>query len=272
MLPRIQTDSVILDYNEAGSGLPIVFVSGITEGKEAFVFQTRGLSDRYGVISYDLRGGLKRASDYTLDLLVDDLSKLLDALGIDNAIIAGHSFGGFIAMQFALQHPDRASALVLVSAFPAAPPSHPEHTLAMISSAGHSFYRSVGASIKVHLAHLLGSRASEIRTMENEVEAVRAVAQQAKKLPRRTINQRMKIVQKTDLRSALPEIMAPTLIIVGAQDRSFFLSSAQELYEGIPDAALEIMEEGGHFCFLTHYDQFNAIIDDFLTPRLAKIA
>jgi hypothetical protein len=62
-----------MDYIEEGTGMPIVFIPGLAEFKEAFAYQTRGLHEHYRVISYDVRRGLKRVTDYTLDLLVNDL-------------------------------------------------------------------------------------------------------------------------------------------------------------------------------------------------------
>jgi len=268
---RIQINTLTVDYSEAGSGMPVVFIPGITELKEAYAFQFRGLQDSYRIISYDVHRGLKRSADYTLDLLVNDLHNLLDALKLSSTAICGHSFGGLIAMRFAIRFPERTNALVLVSAFPVSPESHQERLLGWISSAGHPFHKSLGTSFKVHISRLLGRKTSGVLAMQDQIAAVRAIAAQATKVSRATINQRMRIIQKTDFRPVLSQIQSPTLVVVGAKDRSFFLSSAQELYESIPDASLEVVEGSGHFCFLTRHDQFNAAVDEFLTERLAEI-
>ena len=271
-LPKISAGNLIIDYNEAGVGMPLVFIPGITEFKEAFQFQFLGLQDSYKIISYDVRQGLKRAGEYNLDLLVEDLRKFLDALDITSAVICGHSFSGYIAMQFAIQHPERTSALVLISGFPSVPQEPADRFLASISATGHPFHASIGAKFKLHMTRLLSGRTQRALAMEYEVAAVRMIARQAAKTSRTTINQRMRILQKADFRSSLSEIVTPTLVIVGAKDRAFFLSSSQELYENIPDATLEVIEGGGHFCFLTRHDQFNAALDEFISDRLAEIS
>ncbi|HUV03680.1 MAG TPA: alpha/beta hydrolase [Armatimonadota bacterium] len=270
-MSRIQIKALVLDYSESGTGVPVVFIPGITESKEAFAFQLCGLGDSYRVISYDVHRGLKRSADYTLDLLVNDLRMLLDALKVDSAAICGHSFGGLIAMQFAVQFPERTKALVLVSAFPTSPELRQDRLLGWISSAGHPFHKSLGTSFKVHISRLLGRRTSGALAMRDQVSAVRGIAAQAAKVSRATVNQRMRIIQKTDLRPALSQIQAPTLVVVGAGDRSLFLSSAQELYESIPEASLEVIESGAHFCFLTRHDRFNTAVDEFLTEHLAQL-
>ncbi|MHB1001730.1 MAG: alpha/beta fold hydrolase [Armatimonadota bacterium] len=271
-MPKINVGNLIVDYHEAGIGMPVVFIPGITEFKEAFHFQFLGLQDTYRVISYDLRQGLKKSSEYTLDLLVEDLRRLLETLDITSAVICGYSFGALIAMQFALQYPSMTNALVLVSGFAAAPADSPERFLAGISVTGHPFHRSLGTRFKLHMARLIGGKTQRALTMEYEASAVRMLARQAEKTSRTTVNQRMRIIQKSDFRSALSDILRPTLVIVGAKDRAFFLASAQELYENIPDTALEVIEGGGHLCFLTRHDLFNAALDDFLSERLAEIS
>lgn len=271
-MPRAHTGSFSVDYCEAGSGMPIIFIPGLTEFEESFAFQFHGLDDSYRVISYNLRRGLKRASDYTLDLLVNDLEKLLDALKLNNAVICGHSFGALVAMQFSIRHPEATNALILVSAFPSPPDVSQSRFVSWVSAADHPFHKSFGMSLKVKISQLLGARTMGAVAMQDEVSAVKTIARQALKTSATSITQRMNIIQNTDLRPSLSQVQAPTLVIAGAKDRSFFLSSAQHLYENIPDATLEVIEGGGHFCFLTRHDRFNTAVDEFLTERLAAIS
>ena len=269
-MTRIQINSLTIDYSEAGTGVPIIFIPGLTEFKEAFVFQFRGLEDSYRTISYDLRRGLKRATDYSLDLLVEDLRKLLEALKLNSAVICGHSFGAMIAAKFAIQHPEQTDALILASGFASAPQVPQDRLVSWISSTGHPFHRSLGTAFKVQMARLL-ARGSSLG-MQDEVAAIRMIARQSAKTSQIAINQRLRIIQKTNLRGELDQILAPTLVIVGGRDKSFFLSSAQELYESISDASLEVIEGAGHFCFLTRHDQFNTAVDEFLTEHLAELS
>jgi pimeloyl-ACP methyl ester carboxylesterase len=272
LLPTIRVNTTTVDYYEAGTGLPVILIPGITEFKEEFVSQFHGLSNSYRLISYDPRRGLKRASDYTLDMLVEDLRRLMSALGLHGAVICGHSFGGLVAMEFALQYPDLAKALVLVSSYASVPHIPADELVAATSSAGHPFHRGIGTAFKLRIARLLGRKTAGTVAMEDEVSAIRTVARQAEKTSKTTIYERMKIIQKTDLRDRLPLIEMPTLVIAGAKDRAAFLSSAQQLYESIPNAALEVLEGTAHFCFLTRHDQFNTVVDDFLTSRLAEMS
>lgn len=271
-MPRINAGNLTIDYIESGDGMPVIFIPGITEFKEAFQFQLAGLRSRYRVVGYDLRQGLKRHADYTLDLLVDDLHRFIRSLNLSGAVICGHSFGGLIAMQHAIRYPHMTKALVLISAFPSSPDDASESFLSSISAISHPFHRSIGAKLKMHMTKLIAGGTPHAIAMEYEVSAVRAIARQAVKTSRTTIDQRMRIIQKTDLRPFLSEIQTPTLVVAGANDGPYFLSSAQELYESISDASLDVLEGGGHLCFATRHDQFNAALDEYLNERLAEIS
>ncbi len=252
--------------------MPVVFVPGLTEFKESFVYQFRGLEDTYRVISYDLRRGLKRADDYTLDLLVEDLQKLFQALDIRRAVICGHSFGGLVAMKYAAKYPESTDALVLVSSFPSPPHASANRLVKWMSSTEHPYQKSLGTKLKMQLSRLFGVKTSNAMVMEDQVQAVRMIAHQASKTSQTTISQRLKIIQNTDLRGILSDIQAPTLIVAGAKDRQCFLSAARDLYEGIPKASLEVIEDAAHLCFVTRHDLFNTLLDDFLSDRLAEIS
>lgn len=271
-MPRINAGNLTIDYIENGEGMPVIFIPGITEFKDAFQFQLPGLMNRYRAISFDIRQGLKRHNEYTLDLLVDDLHRFIQALNLSGAVICGHSFGGLIALQYAIRYPHMTKALALISAFAAPPADASERFLLSISAISHPFHKSIGARLKMHMTKLFAGGTPHAIAMEYALSAVREIARQAEKTSQTTINQRLRIIQKTDFRSCLNNIQSPTLVVAGAKDRPFFLSSAQELYENIPDATLEVIENSGHFCFLTRHDQFNAILDEFLNKRLAEIS
>lgn len=271
-MPRIHINNFAVDYIGSGHGVPIIFIPGITEYKEAFTFQFGGLQDSYRVISYDLRRGLKRSQDYTLNLLVEDLRLFIKALGLTSAVICGHSFGGLVAMRFAAMYPEQTRALILVSSFPTLPPKvSAEHFLNTISSIDDPLRTSFVTRFRVFLDRVFNRTTAGALAMEHQVEAVMEVAREAMKTSRATITQRLNIIRTTDLRPVIPQITSPTLIVAGAKDNAYLLSSAQEMYQRMQDANLEVIEGAGHFCFLTRHDQFNMAVDEFLTGLLGEI-
>ena len=102
----------------AGSGPdPVVCLHGITAQHRAFNALARHLMDSRGLVGVDLRGrgdSAKPESGYGLEAHAADVIRVLDHLGLENAVIAGHSMGGFVALKAALTHADRVRALVLL--------------------------------------------------------------------------------------------------------------------------------------------------------------
>jgi pimeloyl-ACP methyl ester carboxylesterase len=115
---------------DAGEGTPVVLLHGLTATRRYVVMGSKNL-ERSGhrVIAYDARGHGKSlpAAPYGYDTLADDLSAVLDDRGIDRAVLAGASMGAHTLVRFALEHPDRAAALVIIT--PAYEPDTPERDL-----------------------------------------------------------------------------------------------------------------------------------------------
>jgi pimeloyl-ACP methyl ester carboxylesterase len=103
---------------EAGDGVPVVLLHGLTATRRYVVMGSRNL-ERGGhrVVMYDARGHGRSepASSYGYDALAEDLRAVLDDRGIDRAVVAGASMGAHTAVRFALEHPERAAALVLIT-------------------------------------------------------------------------------------------------------------------------------------------------------------
>ena len=117
-MPRIQADGLNFHYQQAGAGPDVVLIHGVTGDLSIwFLCQAMGVLARwFRVTAYDLRGhGYSDVptSGYTSADEAGDTLAIMDALGIDRAMLVGHSFGGVIAMHAAVLHPDRIEAVVL---------------------------------------------------------------------------------------------------------------------------------------------------------------
>ena len=112
---------------EAGEGVPVVLLHGLAATRRYVVMWSKNLErNGHRVVMYDARGhGRSEPADsYGYDALATDLLAVLDDRGIDRAVLAGASMGGHTIARFALEHPERAAALVLIT--PAFDPEQPE--------------------------------------------------------------------------------------------------------------------------------------------------
>ena len=103
---------------EAGEGVPVVLLHGLTATRRYVVMGSKNL-ERGGhrVVMYDARGhGRSEPGDgYAYDRLAEDLLAVLDDRGVDRAVLAGASMGAHTIVRFTLEHPERAAALVLIT-------------------------------------------------------------------------------------------------------------------------------------------------------------
>jgi pimeloyl-ACP methyl ester carboxylesterase len=118
-LPRVQTNQTNLYYETVGAGEAILFLHGFTGSRQDWVNQMKAVQNNYRGIALDFRGHGKSEApaeekDYSIYLNCEDVYQLLNHLGIDNCCLVGHSMGGFTALQFTLDHPEKVRGLVLV--------------------------------------------------------------------------------------------------------------------------------------------------------------
>ena len=118
---NIRSGGVTLAGEEAGEGIPVVLLHGLTATRRYVVMGSRAL-ERSGhrVVAYDARGhgastGPEDPHAYDYDDLVDDLRAVLDDRGIDRAVLAGASMGAHTAVRMALDHPERVAGLVIAT-------------------------------------------------------------------------------------------------------------------------------------------------------------
>lgn len=100
-----------------GSLGPILCVHGITANCRCWDVLAEVLAPQYRVLAMDLRGrgrSEKPAKGYSLETHLRDMNGLIDDLGIDRAVVMGHSLGAFIGLAFAAQYPERVNRLILI--------------------------------------------------------------------------------------------------------------------------------------------------------------
>lgn len=114
---RAKVDSVELEYEVAGSGEPVLLISPVVAGAFAPLLSEPALVDRYRLIRYHRRGwggSTHTAAPVGIADHAADAAGLIEFLGIGQAHVAGHSSGGAIALQLALDRPDLVHSLVLL--------------------------------------------------------------------------------------------------------------------------------------------------------------
>jgi pimeloyl-ACP methyl ester carboxylesterase len=231
-----------------GAGPPLVYVPGMDGTGQLFYRQLPALARRFRVATYRLRDAATR-----METLVGDLAAVLRAASPagEPAVLVGESFGGTLALSFALAHPERVRALVILNSFPFFRPQHRLHLavagLAVMPWGAMRLVRRLTA-FRLHSPH---THRAEIR------EFLRRTARTTKL---GYVN-RLRILTTYDLRERLRELCAPTLFL--AADRDHLIPSvaqARLMAERVPDAAVRVLDGHGHSCFLAHDLDLDAIL------------
>jgi len=122
-MPKTLINGINLYYEDNGKGFPVLFMHGFSGTTRSWDGQVGAFSKKYRFITFDMRGhGQTDAPDdlsqYTLNIVIEDIHQLLQYLGIQKAIIGGLSLGGYLTVHFYYQHPDMTAAIILIDTGP----------------------------------------------------------------------------------------------------------------------------------------------------------
>jgi pimeloyl-ACP methyl ester carboxylesterase len=247
-MPHLDRDGVRIHYREAGSG-PLVL---ITHGYSATSYMWRdtldALADRHHAIAWDIRGhggsdSPAKAARYSREASLDDMAALLDHAGAPDAILVGHSLGGYLSLSFLAEYPQRVRALVLVGTGPGY--RNPEARAGWNQQAegrARFFERQGLAGLETPAAH-----GGEHRSAAGLALAARGILTQHDGL----------------VMERLPEIQVPTLIIVGENDTPF-RGASDYMEKRIPGARQVVIAAAGHMPNLDQPQAFTAALEQFL--------
>ncbi len=249
----LKSDDADLFVTSFGSGPKTIVAHGGWVGSgELWQPPFEDLSRRWRTVTYDHRGTgatINRAPAITFELLVSDLFRVLDALGIDTCVLAGESAGVFVVLEAALRQPARFSGLVLVDG-------------------RYQGGKSAGATRFIE-----GCKSNFEATMEMFVNACmpeehcEAERRWGKQIVMRSDGpsavQLMECLEPVQLEQRLGQIQLPTLLIHGSRDIITLLASSQNLAQKLPNSKLVTLEGAGHVPTVTRPAEVARAIEDF---------
>lgn len=258
-MPRLTVNNIGMHYVEAGQGSPLLLLHGVGGSHEMWLSIIPELAKSYRVIAADHRGhgaSDKPGGSYTINLFCADWLALMDALKVDRAHFLGLSMGGAIAMRLALEHPGRVRSLVLVDtwAFP-----HPDflallrQRLAMLAAGDLAAYAEVAVP-QVYSPAFIAANPQVMAEYRTRVA----------KLNPDSVRGAVDACITHDMRGKLGEIQAPTLVVVGSEDRLTPAFHSEYLARSIPKARLAIIDGSGHIPHLERPREFLRIVTEFL--------
>ena len=276
----LQTRCGPIEYQEAGAGVPLLAVHGSGGGHDQGMAFAGALANRgIRVIAMSRFGYLRTPmpADASADAQADSHVCLLDALGIRQAGVMGGSAGAPSALQMAIRHPDRVTALVLLVPIAYKPPTQAdsappmpawvENTMVQLISSDFLFWVALHVAreqvIKVVLAtppELLTTASPQERARVNAMlDNILPVSARAEGLRSDTA------VGKHLAPAPLESIHVPTLIVTARDDRYGTYASAEYTASRIAGAKFVGFDRGGH-TWVGHDDEVMAEIVKLLGP------
>ena len=252
-------NGITVSYTDSGGDGPVVVLShGYLMDSSMFEPQVAALAPEYRVITWDERGhgGTGATGPFSYWDSASDLLALLDHLGIGQAVLGGMSQGGFISLRAALKAPERVRGLILIDSQagledPAAVPAYEEMEGIWLEQ-GPEPVRDVVASI------ILGPPDGPV-DYAPWFAKWDAIDREEMAYPFRCL------VDRDDITGRLGEISCPVLIIHGTADAAIPMERAEAVRAGLAGSVAMVTVEGGsHAANLSHPDQANVAIAEFL--------
>ncbi len=235
-----------IHYETHGQGPAVLLTHGFGLTAHMWAGQVEALAPAHRLILWDLRGHGRSDSPediglYDPEACIADMLALLDAEGVERAVVGGLSLGGYLSLAFHLRHPDRVRAL-------------------MLFDCGPGFRRDEPREAWNERARKRADRiaAREPRALQSlEADGHRDLAGVA-----RAARHTMRHHDGSVLES-LPAIQVPTLVLAGERDTPF-LAGIDYMARKIPNAGKVVLPDAGHTANLDNPKAFNAAVSGFL--------
>jgi pimeloyl-ACP methyl ester carboxylesterase len=248
-------------YDDEGSGSTVVLLHGYPFNRSMWHEQTRALSTDYRVITPDLRGlgeTTVTSEPSTMEEMARDVAALLDELEIQRVVLGGLSMGGYVTLAFYRRFPLRVRALILADT----------RSQADTTEAARKREEQAEKILKEGMQAIADDFLKKVlapATLSEKPETVERVREMILKTePQGAANALRGMARRPDQTDFLEEILAPTLILVGSEDKLTPPTDAELMRREIRGSRLEIINGASHLSNLERPAEFNLALRSFL--------
>jgi len=257
----------------SGSATPLIVVNGGPGFDHTYEHVSSAwdvLAKKRRVIFYDQRGTGRSPSakgqTYTLADQINDLEDLRAHLGADRIELLGHSWGGYLVMAYAAQHPEHISHLIIVDS--AAPKF--KDTIFLFDNV---FPEGTERQQSVSFAEEMGDKGASDTDLREYFSMLfyspqnrdKFLATISPSVYRKDINEAVeKDIERFDLNPEIRKFRFPTLVITGRYDMNVAPVVAYKIHQAIPGSHFAVFERSGHLPFFEEPDAFVRVMEEFL--------
>src|SRR5213594_367244 len=272
-----EVDGLDLHYLVDGRGPVVVLVHGLGGFAESWRHTLQGLAGRTTVYALDLPGfgaSAKPRARYRLPYFAGALHGFMEALGIREASLVGHSLGAAVAVTYALTHPARVERLALLSGCVPGFGWRPGWRARLMTTPGLGEALALCGCARLYRAAIAkcfhAPLADEVAFLVGWEYATRttAAARAAWLATVRSLSTDF-VERSADYRRAIATLDLPVLLVHGRQDPAVPAAHCAETAEGFARATVRWLDACGHFPHIEHAQVVNGWLADFLVGRPA---
>ncbi|MBU1670605.1 MAG: alpha/beta hydrolase [Actinobacteria bacterium] len=263
-MPVETIDGVNIAYETRGEGRPLVFLHCWTGNKAFYFEQVARFSRDYRCICLDFpgHGDSGECEEYSVENFGELTAELLRRLGVDQAVFAGHSLGGIVALYLALEHPDMVEGLILLDTT-----SYLSQTIFQrIFALAAVFFGTIGYELsRTGFRHMKGLVAGIAATHPLATPQSRLItARECSKVSNYSMARTLNNARKFNVTQRLGEIEAPAMVVVGTGDMLADVRHAKVLARGLENSTITVVHGAGHMALFEKPEVVNEAIEVFL--------
>ena len=260
-------------YEDRGTGKTLVLLHGWGFDHTSWIPVMDRLTHRYRLIAVDIRGhgrSQKSTLPYTMQDLSNDLFEFISGLSLNEPpILVGHSLGGMVVQQLAVDHPEVAEKLIVLDS-DLNGPAAVRHFMMAIAHLSAGIMRATGSwmgikrSMRLYQKVLSQVAYSKAWRKENRGLLKEAAAQFEKNSERELVWSLLAYASRPDLSQDLQKLSCPTLLVRGSKDLIMTQSKMEALSLAIPKPRLLVIPGAGHMVVVEQPDSIASVIDSFV--------
>lgn len=238
---KVNINGIEIAYSRQGKGTPLVLLHGFPLDHHIWDEIVPLLENTFDLIIPDLRGfGASTTIDapYTMDDLALDIAGLLNHLGIESTLIAGHSMGGYVALAFARLYPEKVSGLGLIAT----------QALADTPDRKDGRYKSAADVAGKGIGGVVDAMTTKFTSDERLQDFARKSMERQQ--PAAYIGGLKAMAERQDSTSLLASMEYPVVITHGKTDALIPFERGQEMKDAIPHAHFVEIKDAGHLPML----------------------
>jgi len=263
-MPKVKANEITMNYDQQGAGEPLILIPYTAADYACYAFQVADYAKHFTCISVDLRGAGetdKPEGTYSVELFADDVAAFMQALGIQQAHVAGLSLGAATGMWLAAKYPDKVKSLSLHSGWTKTDPF-----LKVLVEGWRVMAKGLGSVPEMVIMGIFPwCFTPELYAARPEyIDALAAFVRGRPVQPLDAFMRQTGAVIAHDAESQLGKIKAPTQITFGRHDMCTSTRFAEPMMQGIQHAELVIFEGCAHAPIYEKVDEFNQTTLEFL--------